>query len=335
MNFIEVKIDSLRLFTILHIQGGSTVDKEIKELDLLIIGGGPAGLTSAIYAARAKMNMVLLENQLLGGQVRTSYTIENYPGFKTIPGGDLADIMAEQAKELGAKIESFSQILKVELSHNEKVIETKKAIYKPKAIIISSGATPKKLPIPNEEKFSSRGIHYCAVCDGAMYEDSIVGVVGGGNSALEEALFLTKFASKVVMIRRYDYFKGEKSVIDEVLENPKIEVMYNWDLVNVEGENFVNKAVIKNTKTGEEKEIELNAVFGYIGTVPKTELFKDFIYLTPQGYVITDESMQTNIKGVYAAGDVREKQFRQITTAVADGTIAALAAEKYIVEKKK
>lgn len=311
------------------------MDKEIKELDLLIVGGGPAGLTSAIYAARAKMDMVMLENQLLGGQVRNSYTIENYPGFKTVSGSELADIMTEQAKELGAKIESFSKILNVSLTDDEKVIETKKFIYKPKAVIISTGATPKKLPVPNEEKFSSRGVHYCAVCDGAMYEGSVIGVVGGGNSALEEAVFLTRFASKVIMIRRYDYFKGEKAMIDEVMNNPKIEVMFNWDLVNVDGEDFVDKATIKNTQTGEEKDIELSAVFGYIGTEPKTEVFKDSLKLTPQGYIITDESMQTNIKGVYGAGDVREKQFRQITTAVADGTIAALSAEKYILEKKK
>ncbi|WP_315121686.1 thioredoxin-disulfide reductase [uncultured Clostridium sp.] len=311
------------------------MNKEVKDLDLLIIGGGPAGLTAGIYAVRAKMNMVLLENQLIGGQVRNSYTIENYPGFKAVSGNDLADLMAEQANEIEVKIEKFSKILNASLNDNEKLIETKKFIYRPKAIIISTGATPKKLPIPNEERFLSKGIHYCAVCDGAMYENSIVGVVGGGNSALEEALFLTKFASKVIMIRRYDYFKGEKSTLDEVLNNPKIEVMYNWDLINVDGENFVSKAFIKNTKTSEEKEIELNAIFGYIGTEPKTDLFKEYLNLTPNGYIITDENMQTNIEGVYAAGDVRDKKFRQITTAVSDGTIAALAAEKYIVEKER
>lgn len=310
------------------------MDKEIKDLDILIIGGGPAGLTASIYAARAKMNMLLLEDQFLGGQVRNSYTIENYPGFKVVSGTDLSDLMTEQAKDLGAKIDSFSQIIKANLTDNEKLVETKKAIYRPKTVIISTGATPKKLPIPNEEKFSSRGVHYCAVCDGAMYEGTVVGVVGGGNSALEEALFLTKFASKVIMIRRFDYFKGEKATIDEVLNNPKIEVMYNWDLINVDGEQFVNKAIIKNTLTSEEKELELSAVFGYIGTVPKTMLFKDFLKLNEQGYIITDENMQTNIKGVFAAGDVREKTFRQITTAVADGTIAALAAEKYIAQRK-
>jgi thioredoxin reductase (NADPH) len=308
------------------------MSKEVIELDLLIIGGGPAGLTAAIYAARAKLNMLLLEDQLVGGQVRSSYTIENYPGFKTVEGGELADLMRDQALELGAKIQQFDKILKVSLSDLAKIVETEKFIYKTKALIISTGATPKKLTIPSEEKFSSKGVHYCAVCDGAVYEGSVLGVVGGGNSALEEALFLTKFASKVIMIRRFDYFKGEKTTLEELLSNEKVEVLYNWDLVDVKGDRFVNAAIIKNTLTGEEKEISLDGVFGYIGTEPKTDLFKKDITLNNQGYILTDENMNTNIEGVYAAGDVREKQFRQITTAVADGTIAALAAEKYIAE---
>lgn len=311
------------------------MSKEVKNIDLMIIGGGPAGLTAAIYAARAKLDMILLENAVVGGQVRTSYTIENYPGFKTIEGGKLADIMQEQAEELGAKIDEFDLVQSAKLTDEEKIIETDSYIYKPKAVIIATGAMPKKLPIPNEEKFSSKGVHYCAVCDGAMYGDKIIAVVGGGNSALEEALFLTKFASKVIMIRRFDYFKGEKATIDEVLNHPKIEVLFNWDLVDVEGETYLEKAIIKNTQTNEQKEIQIDAVFGYIGTEPKTDYFKEDINLTKGGYVIADESTRTNVKGVYAAGDVREKQFRQITTAVADGTIAALDAEKYIVEKRR
>lgn len=309
------------------------MEKKIKELDLMIIGAGPAGLTSAIYAGRAKLNTLLLENELVGGQVRSSYTIENYPGFKTIEGGALADLMQEQAQELGADIDEFDLVEKVYLSDEDKEVTTGSYIYKPKALIISTGATPRKLPISNEAKFSGKGVHYCAVCDGAVYEDKVVAVVGGGNSALEEALFLTRFASKVIMIRRYDYFKGEKATLEEVLNHPKIEVMYNWDLVDVYGEDYVQKAKIANTITGETKDIAIDAVFGYIGTEPKTTLFKDYINLNAQGYIPTDENMQTNIKGVYAAGDVREKVYRQITTAVADGTIAALAAEKYIVEK--
>lgn len=309
------------------------MNKEVKNIDLMIIGGGPAGLTAAIYASRAKLDMVLLENQIVGGQVRSSYTIENYPGFKTIEGGALADAMQEQATELGAVIDEFDLIEKVEVNGEEKIVETESYIYKPKAIIIATGATPRKLPMPNEEKFSGRGVHYCAVCDGAMYNDKIMAVVGGGNSALEEALFLTRFAKKVIMIRRYDYFNGEKATLEEVLHHPKIEVMFNKDLINVEGDLYVEKAIIKDTKTNEESEIAIDAVFGYIGTEPKTAEYKEFLNLTKGGYILTDENMRTNVKGIYAAGDVREKLYRQITTAVADGTIAALDAEKYIVEK--
>lgn len=309
--------------------------KNTKELDLMIIGGGPAGFSSAIYAARANLDMLLLEDKILGGQVRNSYTIENYPGFKKVSGSELADIMQDQAESLGAKIDEFDVIERVDFSGKELIVETGDYIYKPEAVIIATGASPKKLPIPNEEKFSGKGVHYCAVCDGAMYQDKVVAVVGGGNSALEEAEFLTKFASKVYIIRRYDYFKGEKAMLEAVENNHKIEILYNEDLVNVEGSNFVEKAIIRNTKDNTEREIDLEAVFGYIGTEPKTELFKDYIKTTKTGYIVTDENMRTNVKGVFAAGDVREKEFRQITTAVADGTIASLAAEKYIVEKRR
>ncbi|AUN10200.1 thioredoxin-disulfide reductase [Clostridium botulinum] len=311
------------------------MNKKNKNLDLMIIGAGPAGLSAAIYAARAKLNMILIENGIIGGQVRSSYTVENYPGFKKIEGNRLADLMQEQATDLGATIDEFDMVEKIQLNNNEKIVETSEYIYKPTVLIISTGATARKLPIPSEGKFSGKGIHYCAICDGAMYEGKTVGVIGGGNAALEEALFLTKFASKVYMIRRYDYFKGEKATLEEVENNSKIEILYNWDLVDVYGSNFVDKALIKNVKTKEEKELKLDGVFGFIGSEPKTELFKEYISLTPKGYIRTNENMETNIKGVYAAGDVREKQFRQITTAVADGTIAALAAEKYIMEKTR
>ncbi|MBE6050605.1 MAG: thioredoxin-disulfide reductase [Clostridium sp.] len=306
------------------------MSKDIKNIDLVVIGGGPAGLTAAIYAARARMDMIVLENAFTGGQVRNSYVIENYPGFNNIKGADLADKMQEQAEGVGAVIDEFDPIEKVILSDKEKIIETESYIYKPKAVIIATGATPKKLPIENETKFSGRGIHYCAVCDGTMYTDKVVAVVGGGNAALEEAMFLSKFASKVYIFRRYDYFRGERSVLEEVENNSKIEILYNTDLLNVEGEDFVNKAIVKDTETGEVKEIELQGVFGYIGTEPKTDDFKQYIDLNSNGYIITDELMKTNVRGVFAAGDVRDKVYRQITTAVADGTIAALEVEKYI-----
>lgn len=306
------------------------MDMDKKKLDLLIIGGGPAGLTAAMYAGRAKLNILLLENEILGGQVRNSYTIENYPGFKSINGGDLADIFQEQAKALGAEIDEFNSIQNIDISDDRKVVETETNIYEPKAIIIATGATPKRLPIPQESKFSGRGIHYCAVCDGAIYQGKRIAVVGGGNSALEEAIFLTRFAEKVYLIRRYDYFKGEQALINEVFNNSKIEVFLNEDLIEASGEMFLESVTMKNTKTEKISNLRVDAIFGYIGTEPRTEFVKKYLKMDEHGYIITDEDMKTNIKGVYAAGDVRQKKYRQITTAVADGTIALLNAEKYI-----
>ena len=292
--------------------------KEIKNIDLMIIGGGPAGLSSAIYASRARLDMLLLEDKVMGGQVRNSFVVENYPGFKKISGAELADLMQEQAEALGANIDEFDIIEKVEFTNTEKVVETDDYIYKPKAVIIATGASPRKLPAKNAEEFEGKGIHYCAVCDGAMYQDKVVAVVGGGNSALEEAIFLTNFAKKVYIIRRYDYFRGEKAVLEAVEKNEKIEILYNEDLIAVEGSEFLEKAVIKNTLNGEEKRIELDGIFGSIGNEPMVNLFKEYIDVNERNFIITDEHMRTNVEGVYAVGDVREKEYRQITTAVAD-----------------
>lgn len=310
------------------------MSKQVKELDLVIIGAGPAGLTAAIYASRANLETLVLEDKIVGGQVTSSYTIENYPGFKSITGNEFAQRIQEQAEALGANIDEFDFIENVTFTDDEKIIETGDYIYKPKAVIIATGATPRKLPINNEKQFEGKGVHYCAICDGAGYKGDIVAVVGGGNAALEEALFLSKFAKKVIIIRRFDYFKAEAKVLDEVNNTENIEIMYNWDLVDVYGDDFVSKARVRNTVTNEEKDMDIQAVFGYIGTEPKTNMFKDYITLTSRGYITTDENMKTNISGVYAAGDVRDKEFRQITTAVADGTIAALMAEKYITNIK-
>lgn len=261
--------------------------KQVKEIDLIIIGAGPAGLTAAIYASRARLDMLLLEDKVVGGQVKNSYTVENYPGFKKVSGSELADLMQQQAEELGANIEEFDIIENVKFDGDEKIVETEEYIYKPKAVIIATGASPKKLPVRNEEKFAGKGIHYCAVCDGAMYQNKIIGIVGGGNTALEEALFLTNFAKKVYLIRRYDYFRGEKAVIEEVENNEKIEILYNEDLIAVEGDIFVEKGIIKNTITGEEKEIELEAVFGSIGHEPMIDLFKDYIDISEGNYIFS------------------------------------------------
>lgn len=311
------------------------MSKQEKQVDLIVIGAGPAGLTAGIYAARANLDTLILENDVIGGQVRSSYTVENYPGFETITGVELAEKMEAQATGEGAVIDEFDFIESVYLTDTHKQVETGDYLYQPKAVIIATGAKPKKLPIPNEAKYLGKGIHYCAVCDGANYKDEVIGVVGGGNAALEEAMYLARLAKKVVLIRRHDYFRAEAKVLKEVEATPNIEILYHYDLVDVEGEGFVEKAIVKNTQTGETKEIPLKAIFGYIGTEPKTELFKAYVEVNKEGYILSDENMQTNIQGVYVAGDVRQKEFRQISTAVADGTIAALKAEKYIMSMKE
>lgn len=306
------------------------MDKEEKKPDIVILGSGPAGLSAAIYASRAKLDVVILEEKLVGGQLTEIHEIQNYPGFESVPGNELADAMIQQVMNNGTSIKKFVKINEIKLSNEEKKIETKDVVYRPKAVIISTGASPKRIPISSESKYYGKGIHYCAACDGPLYADGIIGIVGGGNSAVEEAIFLAGLASEVIMIRRHGYFHAEQSMMEEMLSNPKITIKYKWDLVDVSGDEFLERAVIRNQENGEEKELKLDALFGYIGTSPRTELFKDLLPLSESGYIITDSMMQTNVSGVYAAGDVRDKQFRQITTAVSDGTIAALAAEKYI-----
>ena len=310
------------------------MSKQVKDIDMIVVGSGPAGLATAIYAARANISVLVLEDKYIGGQVKTTYAIENYPGFKTITGEELASRMQEQAEDAGAEIEEFDSIISMDLKDDEKIVETEDFIYKPKVVVIATGAGPTLLPISNEQKFSGKGVHYCAVCDGAMYKDEVVGIVGGGNSAQKEALYLSTLAKKVYVIRRKDFFHGEKSVIERMLSNDKIEVLYNWDLVDVEGENLVNRALIKNVKTGEEKELELQAIFSSIGRTPRTELVKEQVKVNEYGYIEVDKRKRTNIEGVYAIGDVTNTEFRQITTAVSDGTIAALDAAEYIESKK-
>ncbi|WP_297438742.1 NAD(P)/FAD-dependent oxidoreductase [uncultured Clostridium sp.] len=308
--------------------------KEIKNIDVIIVGSGPAGLAAAIYAARANLSVLVLEDKYIGGQVKITHVIENYPGFTSISGDELATKMQEQAEHAGAIIEEFDIIQKMDLSDNEKIVETEDFIYNAKVVILGTGAGPMLLPIENEAKYSGKGIHYCAVCDGAMYKDGIIAIVGGGNSAQKEALYFSTLASKVYVIRRKDFFHGEKSVIEKVENNEKIEVLYNWDLIDVTGENLVDGAIIKNVVTGEVKNLKVDAIFSSIGRTPRTEFVTGQVNMDKQGYIEVDSRKRTNISGVYAIGDVTPTHFRQITTAVADGTIAALDAAEYIEESK-
>jgi thioredoxin reductase (NADPH) len=299
--------------------------------DVIILGSGPAGLSSAIYAARSKLSTVVIDTSMTGGQVATTYSIENYPGISGgINGIDLMENMKKQAISFGTRIDEFKQVLEIDFTKDEKYIKTQDSEYYAKALIVATGAQPKKLEVEKESEYRGKGIHYCATCDGALYSDTDVFVVGGGESALQEALFLTRFAKKVIIIHRRDKFKASKSLQDEVFKNLKITCIWNSIIKSVYGDNFLKGIVSQNLKTGELKEIPGEAIFVYIGNQPKSEPFKNILNLNEQGYIITDQDMQTNIPGVFAAGDIREKKIRQITTAVADGTIAGIMVEKFI-----
>lgn len=311
------------------------MEKEIIKTKLIIIGAGPAGLTAAIYAARAGLAPLVLEKGLVGGQVALSSIVENYPGYSSITGAELSQKMRDHALAAGAEIDEFDEIERAELSDGCKRIITESKVYEPTAVIIATGAVPKPLLVRNEARFRGKGIHYCALCDGAAYKGKTVGVVGGGSAAVEEALYLANIAEKVIVIRRKGSFHAEKAVVERAEKVPNIEILYNTDLIDVGsfgGENggFLEYALVADTITLAERKIPLSAVFSYIGSAPRTELLRGCMELDPSGYIIADEEMRTSIDGVFAAGDVRTKRYRQIVTAVSDGAVAALSAEKYI-----
>ncbi|MDE5740826.1 MAG: FAD-dependent oxidoreductase, partial [Oscillospiraceae bacterium] len=254
------------------------------------------------------------------------------PGYTVISGAALAEKFREQLSFLGTEIDEFDLIERVELSDKSKKIFTESKVYEADAVIIATGASPKPLPIKNEARFRGRGVHYCALCDGSAYKGRVVGVVGGGSAALEEALYLSKIAEKVIIIRRKDSFHAENAVLKRVEGTANIEIMYSTDLLDVDGENALEYALIRGSDDASQspRRLPLSAVFAYIGSAPATELFGGCVRLSGSGYIVTDENLQTDIEGVFAAGDVREKRYRQIVTAVSDGAVAALNAEKYI-----
>lgn len=303
------------------------------ECDAIVLGGGPAGLTAAIYLARAKLKTFVVDEGLPGGQVNSTFHISNYPGTGgTVKGRDLMENMIDQAMSFGATIDSLNEVLEIDLRNEIKYVKTEKADYYSKCVILSTGAEPKRLPAEGEKEFRGRGVHYCATCDGAFYQDRNIVVVGGGNSAIQEAIFLTRFASHVTIIHQLDHFQASQVIQDELFKNPAIEVIWDSEVRKVIGDTTVNSVVIEKLKTGELKTIPCDGVFVYIGMQPKTGIFKEQVTLDVQQYVNTDEELRTNLEGVFAAGDVRGKKVRQIATAVGDGAVAGLMAEKYIVE---
>lgn len=306
-------------------------------LDVIIIGAGPAGLTAGLYAGRAKLKTLILEKDIAGGQIATTEHVENYPGSMKDAGGlALSDRMEEQAKEF-CDIK-YEEVTKVDLLSDVKKVYTKDKVYEAKVVIISTGASHRKLNVKGEKEFASLGVSYCSTCDGPFYQGLDIYVVGGGEAALEEALFLTKFGKSVTIIHRREGLRASQTVIDRCKENEKISFLLNYTVEEIKGDSEVKELVLKNTKTNELKLIKNDddspiGVFLYIGNIPQTDLFKEQIKLE-NGYIPTDEDMKTNVKGVFAVGDTRVKKIRQMVTAASDGCIASEIANKYIEDGK-
>lgn len=302
--------------------------------DLVIIGGGPAGLTAAIYAQRALLDSVLLEQEAVGGQVILTSEIDNYPGVPNTDGFTLSDTMRRQAEDLGAQI-AMTIVKKVERTGEERfLVHTPDGVFDTKTVILAGGATPRPAGFDGEKMFGGHGVSYCATCDGMFYRNKLVFVIGGGNSACEEALFLTRFASKVVLVVRKDHLRAQAAVAKLVEDNEKIEVRYNTNVSSVTGGQLLSGIVFRNTITGAETaetyEEGSFGVFVFVGRVPASELVGSLVELDGQGYILTDERMATKTPGLYAAGDIRQKPLRQIITAAADGACAVNSVAAYL-----
>lgn len=311
-----------------------------KIYDLLVIGAGPAGLSTGIYAGRAKLNTLIIEKAEFGGQVNKTYDISNYPGARNSNGPKLMEEMRKQAEDFGVNFMS-AEVLEVSLEGDVKTLKTDRGEIKGRSVVIATGASPRKLGFKGEGEFTGRGVAYCSTCDGQFFEGLEVFVIGAGFAAAEEAMFLTKFATKVTVIAREPEFTCAKSIADKVLAHPKVEVKFNTEILEANGTEMINYAKFINNKTGEtfeyhaKKEDGSFGIFVFVGYAPQSQLFKGILELDKFGYIVTNENMETNIQGVYVAGDLRPKALRQIVTAVSDGAIAATSAERYVIELKE
>jgi thioredoxin reductase (NADPH) len=297
--------------------------------DLVIIGGGPAGLSAGVYAARANLKTLIIERGLPGGQMQNTQEVENYTGIKMILGPELSESMRDHAEALGVEFK-MAEVERVDLEGQPKRVYTNDGEVEAKAVIIATGATPRRLGVPGEDELSGRGVSWCAVCDGAFFRNKRIAVVGGGDSACEEGVFLTRFGEKVTLIHRRDKLRAQPILQKRAFENEKMEFIWDHQVVEVLGENKVTGIRIRHVETGEEQTLGVDGLFIYIGFDPITSFLKGSGILDEAGYVITDEDMKTSIPGVFAAGDVRAKGLRQIITAAADGAIAAMSAYHYI-----
>lgn len=301
--------------------------------DVVIIGGGPAGLTAGIYAKRAMLKALLLEKIGTGGQIIITDLIENYPGFTEISGAELAQKLEEHAGKFGLETKSLAEVTGIEDKGKTKVVKTADGDIEAKAVIIASGTTPRKLGARGELEFTGRGVSYCATCDGFFFRDKVVVVVGGGDSAITEAIFLTKMAKKVIIVHRRDKLRAEKINQEHAFANPKISFVWDSVVEEIAGKQVVEKVIVRNVKTNQISEIKTDGVFIYVGLIPNTG-FAD-VKKDDWGFIIANDKMETSVRGIFVAGDCRNTPLRQIATAVGDGAIAAVSAERYIEESQQ
>jgi len=310
----------------------------MSEYDVIIIGGGPAGLTAGLYTGRARLRTLLLEKMAPGGQAALAWTIENYPGFpEGIGGPELMERIGKQAEKCGLEIKS-GEVVKVNVSSEdvrskrrlEKVVNTEEEEYKTVALIVATGTRPKKLEIPGEERLIGKGVSYCATCDGPLFKNRKVVVIGGGDAAVKEALFLSKFAEKTTLIHRRDELRASRIIEERAVSNPKLEFLWKSVVTEILGETEVEGVKVKNLETGKDLTLETKGVFVHIGTVPNTGFLKGVVEMDEEGFIITDENMETSVKGIYACGDVRKKLLRQVVTACGEGATAGVAAGEYV-----